>query len=267
VRGASAGAHHLALDRHPARVVLMRRNLRHARGIAVGDAATPPLRPASCAAVLLDAPCSGTGTLRRHPEIRWRLQAADLAGLAAVQRRLAAAAAALLAPGGVLIYATCSLEPEENAAVVAGLELEPTPVAPLLPDAVLRIELPGGVVIPPTAHGDGFTVHALRRPAIRAVGPCTFGRAAQRGGRMAGKTELVERIAFETGMPRPRSPRRRGHVRRSRGVAAQGDRVSLPGFGSSTPPIGPAGRCATPAPARCCRWRRRAPSGSAPARS
>ena len=156
---------HLALDRHPGRVVMMRRNLGDGRGIAVGDAATPPLRPASCAAVLLDAPCSGTGTLRRHPEIRWRLQAADLPGLAAVQRRLAAAAAALLAPGGVLIYATCSLEPEENAAVVTGLELEPVPVAPLLPDAVPRIELPGGVVIPPTAHGDGFTVHALRRPA------------------------------------------------------------------------------------------------------
>jgi 16S rRNA (cytosine967-C5)-methyltransferase len=158
-------ARHLALDRHPGRVVMMRRNLKVARGIAVADAAAPPLRPASCAAVLLDAPCSGTGTLRRHPEIRWRLRPDDLPGLAAVQRRLAAAATALLAPGGMLLYATCSLEPEENAAVVAGLALEPVPVGPLLPEAVPRIELPGGVVIPPTADGDGFTVHVLRRPA------------------------------------------------------------------------------------------------------
>jgi 16S rRNA (cytosine967-C5)-methyltransferase len=159
-------ARHLALDRHPGRVVLMRRNLRHSRGIAVGDAAAPPLRPASCAAVLLDAPCSGTGTLRRHPEIRWRLQPADLSGLTATQRRLAAAAAALLAPGGVLVYATCSLEPEENAAVVTGLGLDAVPVSPLLPDGVSRVELPdGGALIPPSADGDGFTVHALRRPA------------------------------------------------------------------------------------------------------
>jgi 16S rRNA (cytosine967-C5)-methyltransferase len=159
-------ARHLALDRHPGRVALLRRNLGAPGGVVAGDAATPPLRAGSCAAVLLDAPCSGTGTLRRHPEIRWRLQPADLPGLAATQRRLAAAAAALLAPGGVLVYATCSLEPEENAAVVAGLELDALPVGPLLPDGVSRVDLPGGgAVISPSADGDGFTVHALLRPA------------------------------------------------------------------------------------------------------
>jgi 16S rRNA (cytosine967-C5)-methyltransferase len=166
LRRERAAARHLALDRHAGRVGLMRRNLKQARGLAVGDGTTPPLRPASCAAVLLDAPCSGTGTLRRHPEIRWRLQLADLAGLAAAQRLLAAAAAALLVPGGVLVYATCSLEPEENTAVVAGLGLEPLAAGPLLPDAVPRIELPnGGVVIPPSVAGDGFTAFVLRRPA------------------------------------------------------------------------------------------------------
>jgi len=124
------------------------------------------MRPASCAAVLLDAPCSGTGTLRRHPEIRWRVAPADLPALAATQRRLAAAAAALLAPAGVLVYATCSLEPEENAEVVAGLGLEVLRIGTLLPDGVTRIELAGGgAVIVPGADGDGFTVHALRRPA------------------------------------------------------------------------------------------------------
>jgi 16S rRNA (cytosine967-C5)-methyltransferase len=159
-------ARHVALDLHLGRVALMRRNLGQSRGIVAGDGTAPPLRPASCAAVLLDAPCSGTGTLRRHPEIRWRLRLADLAGLAAVQRLLASAAAALLAPGGVLVYATCSLEPEENTDVVAGLGLKPLAVDPLLPDGVPRVEMPGGgVVIPPSAGGDGFTVNVLRRGA------------------------------------------------------------------------------------------------------
>lgn len=155
----------LAADRSLGRALRMRGNfalLERAPGVAVADAVAPPLRPGSCQAVLLDAPCSGTGTLRRHPEIRWRLQPEGLAVVAAGQRRLAEAAAALLAPGGVLLYATCSLEPEENAAVVAGLDLEVLPAVPALPFR----ELPGGgVVIPPSAAGDGFTVHLLRRRA------------------------------------------------------------------------------------------------------
>jgi 16S rRNA (cytosine967-C5)-methyltransferase len=155
----------LATDRSLRRTLLMRGNLElvnRGRSVVVADALEAPLRPGSCQAVLLDAPCSGTGTLRRHPEIRWRLQPADLAGLAAGQRRLAEAASALLAPGGVLLYATCSLEPEENAAVVAGLDMEVLPPAP----APLFRALPsGGVVIRPGAVGDGFTVHLLRRRA------------------------------------------------------------------------------------------------------
>jgi 16S rRNA (cytosine967-C5)-methyltransferase len=70
-------------------------------------------------AVLLDAPCSSTGTIRRHPDIQWLKQATDVATLAALQRRLLERAAALTRPGGTLIYCTCSLEPEENEAIVA----------------------------------------------------------------------------------------------------------------------------------------------------
>jgi 16S rRNA (cytosine967-C5)-methyltransferase len=77
-----------------------------------------PLRP-GFDRVLVDAPCSGTGTLRRHPEIRWRLEEEDLKLLAARQGRLLATAAGLLAPGGVLVYAVCSMEPEEGEEVVA----------------------------------------------------------------------------------------------------------------------------------------------------
>ncbi len=76
------------------------------------DGRRPPIREAE--AVLLDVPCSGTGTLARHPDGRWRLRRADLEGLVDLQRRLLDAAADAVRPGGLLVYATCSLEPEEN---------------------------------------------------------------------------------------------------------------------------------------------------------
>jgi 16S rRNA (cytosine967-C5)-methyltransferase len=68
--------------------------------------------------VLVDAPCSGLGTLRRDPDIRWRRSERDLADFAARQADLLARAAAVVAPGGRLLYATCSSEPDENDAVV-----------------------------------------------------------------------------------------------------------------------------------------------------
>jgi 16S rRNA (cytosine967-C5)-methyltransferase len=77
-----------------------------------------PLRAASVDAVLVDAPCSATGTIRRHPDARWRLDPAVFGRAAARQDRLLAAAAPLVRPGGLLLYATCSLEPEENEEVV-----------------------------------------------------------------------------------------------------------------------------------------------------
>lgn len=78
----------------------------------VADARLPPFRPAD--AVLLDAPCTGTGTFRRHPDGRWRVTQGDLAALARLQDELLDAAAELVRPGGVLVYSTCSLEREEN---------------------------------------------------------------------------------------------------------------------------------------------------------
>ena len=85
------------------------------------DAGNPPLSPGRFDSVLLDAPCSGTGTLRKNPEIRLRLAPGDLAGFAAVQTRLLDAALSLLSPGGSLLYVTCSLEPEENEDVVGAV--------------------------------------------------------------------------------------------------------------------------------------------------
>jgi 16S rRNA (cytosine967-C5)-methyltransferase len=69
--------------------------------------------------VFVDAPCSGLGTLRRDPDIKWRRDEGDLGALAAAQRRMLEHAAACVRPGGRLIYATCSTEPEENEEVVA----------------------------------------------------------------------------------------------------------------------------------------------------
>lgn len=93
-------------------------------GLVVADGRAPALRPVG--AVLLDAPCTGTGTLRRHPDGRWRIGPRDLAALAELQRQLLDAAASLVRPGGLLIYATCSLEREENEDQVQGfLERNP----------------------------------------------------------------------------------------------------------------------------------------------
>lgn len=78
-----------------------------------GDGTRPPFE-GPFDAVLLDAPCSNTGVLSRRPDVRWRLRESDIAGAAALQRRLVAAAAGMLRPGGRLVYSTCSLEPEEN---------------------------------------------------------------------------------------------------------------------------------------------------------
>ncbi len=79
-----------------------------------------PFRPGTFNAVLIDAPCSGLGTLRRDPDIRWRREPADLTRFAEAQRRLLERVAPLVAPAGYLVYSTCSSEPDENEAVVDG---------------------------------------------------------------------------------------------------------------------------------------------------
>lgn len=155
----------VALDLRLARVRLLAKAVRlipRPPALLVANGCRPPLRPGSFDAVLLDAPCSGTGTLRRHPEIRWRLTQGQLEQLAQLQRGLLSSAARLVAPGGYLLYATCSLEPEENEGVVASCGLPVAPVAQRLPSDLPRVQLPsGGVLIPPGAWGDGFVVHLL----------------------------------------------------------------------------------------------------------
>ena len=119
----------------------------------------------ACDGVLVDAPCSNLGVLRRNPEVKWRRQPADVAAASERQRGILAAAAGLVRPGGRLVYATCSLEPEENDDVArdflaarADFTVEPPTACPVAPDAA------GFVRCLPHRHGtDGFTAIRFRR--------------------------------------------------------------------------------------------------------
>jgi 16S rRNA (cytosine967-C5)-methyltransferase len=158
----------IAGDIAPARVRRLAENLRRAGSgreyPVVADAEHPPVRP--LAAVLLDAPCLGTGTFARHPDARWRVSPEGLGMLAGRQRSLLDAAATAVAPGGLLVYSTCSLEPEENQQQVdAFLDRHPEfrrepnetfPAALTSPEGDLMI-------LPQRHHMDGAFAARLRR--------------------------------------------------------------------------------------------------------
>ncbi|MGY4317255.1 RsmB/NOP family class I SAM-dependent RNA methyltransferase [Bradyrhizobium sp. JR3.5] len=121
---ALAGAQVTAVDRSPARVARLRDNLTRLALQAetvVADAAEWPAEAASFDAILVDAPCTSTGTIRRHPDVAWLRQEGDIAALTALQKRLLHKAVNLLKPGGTLVYCTCSLEPEEGEHAIAAL--------------------------------------------------------------------------------------------------------------------------------------------------
>jgi 16S rRNA (cytosine967-C5)-methyltransferase len=132
----------------------------------VADARFPAIRPVDF--VLVDAPCTGTGTFRRHPDARWRLRISDIAVMAALQRTILRAAASVVRPGGYLVYATCTLEPEENDEQIDAFlaehpdwRLEPPPEG-VVPSSVLD---DGRLRVLPHRHGtDGAFAARLRRP-------------------------------------------------------------------------------------------------------
>jgi 16S rRNA (cytosine967-C5)-methyltransferase len=121
-----AGAQVTAVDRSPGRMTRLRDNLARLAlqaGTVVADAAEWPGGETGGGfdGILVDAPCSSTGTIRRHPDVAWLRQEADIGALTALQKRLLQRAVALLRPGGTLVYCTCSLEPEEGEQAVAAL--------------------------------------------------------------------------------------------------------------------------------------------------
>jgi 16S rRNA (cytosine967-C5)-methyltransferase len=137
----------------------------------VGDAMHPSLTGMDV--VLIDVPCTGTGTFRRHPDARWRLKASDFAVLPSLQRAILRGAAAAVRPGGLLVYSTCSLELEENDEQITlflaehpGWTLEPPPSG-VVPESALDRGL---LRVLPQRHGtDGAFAARLRRPSTGAA--------------------------------------------------------------------------------------------------
>jgi 16S rRNA (cytosine967-C5)-methyltransferase len=179
-RALKPGTTMIAGDLHPSRLVSMRRRL-SAAGIVnvqyIGLNATRPLPLAKqFDRILADAPCSGTGTLSRNPEIRWRLGPRDLASLHERQVKLLAQAVAAMAPAGRLIYSTCSLEAEENEDVVRAVISRQPNVRMAQSAKILKPHLVVGQSVgdlfdvdgfmrtfPHQHHTDGFFVAALER--------------------------------------------------------------------------------------------------------
>jgi 16S rRNA (cytosine967-C5)-methyltransferase len=154
------GAHVVAGDARRDRIGRLAETARRA-GVAIrlalADLVAAPFAAGSLDAVLVDAPCSATGTMGRHPDARWRVAAGTIVRAARRQRALLAAAAPVVKRGGLLIYATCSLEPEENSDIVNEfLARHPTFARAPAPDVVLPALL--------TADGDFQTLpqrHAM----------------------------------------------------------------------------------------------------------
>jgi 16S rRNA (cytosine967-C5)-methyltransferase len=144
-----------------------------AHGVAAavirGDAAAPDLFPPSLRfdRILVDAPCSGTGVVGRHPEARWKKHPDDGARWAPVQRAILERAISLLQPGGVVVYAVCSLDPRETVEVVRAVERTAPVERGLIPGRYeVFMDGDGDLVIPPGIDGrDGFFIARRERPA------------------------------------------------------------------------------------------------------
>jgi 16S rRNA (cytosine967-C5)-methyltransferase len=160
----------IAFDSHSGRLALVvesaaRLGLRtvETRAGEVEDLA--PGLAGGCDRVLVDAPCSNLGVLRRNPEVKWRRTPDDLARAGARQLRILGAAAAMVRPGGRLVYATCSLEPEENDEVVrAFLTAHPEFATDHPLETPIELDGAGTLRCLPHRHGtDGFTAIRFRR--------------------------------------------------------------------------------------------------------
>lgn len=169
---AERGAGLLAVERAPHRARLVARALEGSPGVlgvVTADGTAPPLRAASFDRVLVDAPCTGLGALRRRPEARWRRKPDDLLTLVLLQRQLLTSALALTRSGGVVLYATCSPVTAETHGVVGSVIHgredvvldDARALLPQVPDCDAR--LPGTVQLWPHRHGTDAMYLALLR--------------------------------------------------------------------------------------------------------
>jgi 16S rRNA (cytosine967-C5)-methyltransferase len=167
---AQRGGRLVAVERHRHRAGLVRQALGDDAAVVMADGTVPPLARGSADRVLVDAPCTGLGALRRRPEARWRRRPEDLMDLVQLQRRLLQSALRLVRPGGLVLYATCSPVLGETRQVVASVVQEGAEVVdvrPFLPgvtDADGPME--GTAQLWPHRHGtDAMFLALLRRPA------------------------------------------------------------------------------------------------------
>jgi 16S rRNA (cytosine967-C5)-methyltransferase len=173
---ATAAAEHMdgnglvvAVDLYPARVRALARavdrlDLGRIVVPVAADGSALPLREAAFDRVLLDAPCSGLGVLRRRPDARWRINPSDVSTLATLQQRLLAAAARAVRPGGRLVYSVCTLSGEETLGVDAWAESHLTEFVALpAPSAPWRPYGRGAILLPSDADTDGMFVVVLER--------------------------------------------------------------------------------------------------------
>lgn len=160
---AAGGATVIAADLQPHRAALVAQNARRLGSrvpVIVADACQPPLRPGVFDRVLLDAPCSGLGSLRRRPDARWRITSGDVDRLAVLQRTMLHAASTLVDVGGVLVYSVCTLTAAESIDLGRpGPSF--VPVAP--PGAPWRPYGDGARLLPHDAGTDGMILLAWRR--------------------------------------------------------------------------------------------------------
>jgi len=166
---AAPGVRVVAVDVRPGRAGLVSSNaarlgLAGRVGVVAADGTHPPFPPAAFDRALVDAPCSGLGTLRRRPDLRWRVDPPSVERLAALQRRLVVAAADLVRPGGTLVYSVCTLTAAESIEVddwVAAARPDLVPTDP--PGAPWERWGRGAIVLPQTAATDGMCLFGYVR--------------------------------------------------------------------------------------------------------
>jgi 16S rRNA (cytosine967-C5)-methyltransferase len=161
---ASAGAQVVAADSNLTRCRLVAANIDRLGStlgaVVAADGRRSPFRPQSFDKVLLDAPCSGLGVLRRRPDARWRITPSDVGDLARLQHQLLDAAIALTRPGGTVVYSVCTLTIAETIGVDRpGLEALDPPPAPFRPAGR------GALLLPQAAGTDGMYLLRLRVPS------------------------------------------------------------------------------------------------------
>jgi 16S rRNA (cytosine967-C5)-methyltransferase len=161
---AANGATVVANDQRMGRARLVAENARTLDlrlPVVAADGAQPPFRTGAFGAVLLDAPCSGLGALRRRADARWRIQPSDIGDLAALQRRLLDSAATLVSPDGRLVYSVCTITAAESVdhPTPVGFEVDPTPP----PAGSWRVFRQGWRVLPHDADTDGMVMIRYRR--------------------------------------------------------------------------------------------------------